>query len=139
MHEASSGQETNPTGEKIYNTVKQPLKERQDNGRKNSTTRFMETNPADTVDIMFESISYKVSLGCRKGQFPDTFDKLYAISCSTTKASFCISVKGFWLFLNVQPRSLHNFFSITKSYPGLFFQVRRKYCTESMEDFQRNT
>ncbi|XP_029032171.1 ATP-binding cassette sub-family G member 4 [Osmia bicornis bicornis] len=68
MHEASSGQETNTTGEKIYSTVKEPVKEKQDNGQKNSTTRFMETNPADTVDIMFENISYKVSLGCRKGQ-----------------------------------------------------------------------
>lgn len=68
MHEASNGQETNTTGgEQIYNPAKQPVKEKQDNAQNNGT-RFMETNAADTVDIMFENIKYKVSLGYRKGE-----------------------------------------------------------------------
>ncbi|XP_003703096.1 ATP-binding cassette sub-family G member 4 [Megachile rotundata] len=67
MHEASNGQET-PGGEQIYNPSKQPVKEKQDNAQNNGTTRFMQTDAADTVDIMFENISYKVSLGYRKGE-----------------------------------------------------------------------
>ncbi|KZC04865.1 PREDICTED: ATP-binding cassette sub-family G member 4 [Dufourea novaeangliae] len=69
MHEASNGQETNPTGPFIYSSGKQSVKEKLDDTRTGKNeARFMETAAADTIDIAFENITYTVSLGYRKGQ-----------------------------------------------------------------------
>ncbi|CAK9803155.1 ATP-binding cassette subfamily G member 4 [Anthophora plagiata] len=59
--------ETNTAGWQIYNTVKQPSLE-VENTRSYGGTGFMKTEAADTIDIIFENITYTVSLGCRKGQ-----------------------------------------------------------------------
>lgn len=69
MHEASNGQEMNTIGSPIYATEKQLIKDTtEDKQIDSATVRFMETKAVDTVDIIFENITYTVSLGCRKGQ-----------------------------------------------------------------------
>lgn len=67
MHEMSNGQETNTVDTKIYTINKQSTK-KIENAQIKDEKRFMKTDPADTVDIVFENITYTVSLGCRKGQ-----------------------------------------------------------------------
>lgn len=66
MHEVSNGQETSTVDTKIY-INKQPTK-KIENAQIKDEEHFMKTDPADTVDIAFENITYTVSLGCRKGQ-----------------------------------------------------------------------
>lgn len=67
MHEVSNGQETSTVDTKLY-INKQPTK-KIENAQIKDEERFMKTDPADTVDIAFENITYTVSLGCRKGQY----------------------------------------------------------------------
>ncbi|XP_031772253.1 ATP-binding cassette sub-family G member 4 isoform X2 [Apis florea] len=66
MHEVSNGQETSTVDTKLY-INKQPTK-KIENAQIKDEERFMKTDPADTVDIAFENITYTVSLGCKKGQ-----------------------------------------------------------------------
>ncbi|XP_053970290.1 ATP-binding cassette sub-family G member 4 [Hylaeus volcanicus] len=69
MHEASNGQGMNPAGSPIHVVEKEPIKHKLESKEINSeTVRFMKTDTVDTIDIMFENITYTVSLGCRKGR-----------------------------------------------------------------------
>lgn len=69
MHEASNGQEMNAVVSPAYAAEKQPsIKKLEDATIARTPHRFMETDAADTVDIMFQNITYTVSLGFRKGQ-----------------------------------------------------------------------
>lgn len=67
MHEVSNGQATNIVDTKIYTSPKLPVKKMETTQTKDGA-RFMETDAMDTVDIIFENITYTVSLGYRKGQ-----------------------------------------------------------------------
>ncbi|XP_076247033.1 ATP-binding cassette sub-family G member 4 [Calliopsis andreniformis] len=66
MHEASNGQDANVVS--VYSAEKEPTKKLKDTQVDEAVHGFMETAAADTVDIMFEKITYTVSLGFRKGQ-----------------------------------------------------------------------
>ncbi|XP_076622317.1 ATP-binding cassette sub-family G member 4 isoform X1 [Colletes latitarsis] len=69
IYEASNGQEMNAAGSPVYAMGKEPIKDKLEDKQTNgASARFMETDTAHTVDIMFENITYTVSLGCRKGQ-----------------------------------------------------------------------
>lgn len=79
MHEASNGQETNTASSHIYATAKQFGMEKVETETVpvNGGARFMETDPANTVDIIFENITYTVSLGCRKGREPFSILRIF--------------------------------------------------------------
>lgn len=67
MHEMSNGQETSTVDTKIYTINKQSTK-KIENTQIKDEERLMKTDLMDTIDIVFENITYTVSLGCRKGQ-----------------------------------------------------------------------
>lgn len=67
MHEMSNGQETSTVDTKIYTINKQSTK-KIENAQIKDEEQLMKTNSTDTIDIVFENITYTVSLGCRKGQ-----------------------------------------------------------------------
>ncbi|OAD59625.1 ATP-binding cassette sub-family G member 4 [Eufriesea mexicana] len=67
MHEVSNGQGTNIIDTKIYTSPKLPVK-KMENAQVKDGAHFMETDSMDTVDMIFENITYTVSLGYRKGQ-----------------------------------------------------------------------
>lgn len=67
MHEMSNGQETSTVDTKIYTINKQSTK-KIENAQIKDEEQLMKTNSMDTIDIVFENITYTVSLGCRKGQ-----------------------------------------------------------------------
>lgn len=67
MHEASNGQ-NNTSSLPMHPMDKQVVKKVEDRRIDGTGHGFMETDTANSVNIFFENITYRVSLGFRKGQ-----------------------------------------------------------------------
>ncbi|XP_076758724.1 ATP-binding cassette sub-family G member 4 [Xylocopa sonorina] len=69
MHEAVTGQETNTVDSQIYTASKQqPIRKAESVTMNGVDGQFMEKDTSDDIEIVFENITYTVSLGCKKGE-----------------------------------------------------------------------